>query len=157
MGTVIEQVELYYREPRENADKIYKIELTREDAGGYRVIGYNGRRGARLTPQPKTEYPVSYNTARRLFDELEQSKLNHRRTPYKVRDRYTAGREAGAGTGMPREKAARTETRPPAASRSPVAARDAGDLPDAEPPAPLTGAHPDDGTYTATYVEALEL
>ena len=85
MSRVIERVKLFYREGK--SDKIYVIELIEEEEGQYRVVGYNGRRGARLVPQPKTPVPVSLHTARHIFNSLEQSKLNHRRTPYQVAER----------------------------------------------------------------------
>lgn len=85
MSRVIERVKLFYCEGK--SDKIYVIELIEEEEGQYRVVGYNGRRGARLVPQPKTPVPVSLNTARHIFNNLEQSKQNHRRTPYQVAER----------------------------------------------------------------------
>lgn len=85
MSKVIERVKLFYREGK--SDKIYVIELIEEDEGQYVVVGYNGRRGARLVSQPKTPVPVSLNTARHIFNNLEQSKLNHRTTPYQVTER----------------------------------------------------------------------
>ena len=85
MSKVIERVKLFYREGK--SDKIYVIELIEEEEGQYVVVGYNGRRGARLMPQPKTPVPVSLNTARHIFNNVEQSKLNHRRTPYQVAER----------------------------------------------------------------------
>ena len=90
----VEKVFLYYREGTKH-DKVYDIELTEED-GGFRVVGYNGRRGARLTPQSKTPQPVSYRTARHIFDELLYGKLNHRKTPYQIAKRET-GETTGAG------------------------------------------------------------
>jgi hypothetical protein len=81
---LIEKVCLYYREG--TSDKIYEIHLTQEE-DGYRVTGYNGRRGTKLVAQPKTPRPVPYRTARYIFDNLEASKLNHRRTPYRVASR----------------------------------------------------------------------
>lgn len=87
---LIEKVCLYYREG--TSDKIYEIHLTREDeegeeTTGFRVTGYNGRRGTKLVPQSKTPRPVPYRTARLIFDNLEAMKLNHRRTPYRVGSR----------------------------------------------------------------------
>lgn len=90
---LVEKVFLYYREGTKH-DKVYDIELTEED-GGFRVVGYNGRRGARLSPQTKTPQPVSYRTARHIFDELLYAKLNHRKTPYQI-----AKRETGEATGV---------------------------------------------------------
>jgi hypothetical protein len=84
---LVEKVYLYYREGAKH-DKVYDIELTEED-GGFRVVGYNGRRGARLTPQSKTPVPVLYRTARHIFDELLYAKLNHRKTPYQIAKRET--------------------------------------------------------------------
>jgi hypothetical protein len=83
---LIEKVCLYYRDG--TSDKVYEIHLTEEE-DGYRVTGYNGRRGTKLVAQPKTPRPVPYRTARYIFDNLEASKLNHRRTPYRVASRET--------------------------------------------------------------------
>lgn len=159
MASLIERVELYYRAPRENADKVYKIELTREDDGGYRVTGYNGRRGARLTPQPKTEHPVFYNMARRLFDELERSKLNHRRTPYTIRDRHVAGRENAYAAGIQQPGSlSQTEIRPCPDAASTIAAAARNTIsPDTETSHAQTDTHSENGAYTAAHLEALEL
>ena len=87
MSEVVERVKLFYREGR--SDKVYEIELIAEDDGLFHVVGYNGRRGAQLVAQPKTQFPVPYATARRIFDNLEQAKLNHRKTPYRLAGRET--------------------------------------------------------------------
>ncbi len=84
---LIEKVCLYYREGA--SDKVYEIHLTQEE-DGFRVTGYNGRRGAKLVAQSKTPKPVPYRTARYIFDNLEAAKLNHRKTPYRVASRETA-------------------------------------------------------------------
>ncbi len=87
---LIEKVCLYYREG--TSDKVYEIHLTQEeddDEQGFRVTGYNGRRGTKLVAQSKTPHPVPYRTARYIFDNLEAAKLNHRRTPYRVAIRET--------------------------------------------------------------------
>ena len=47
---LIEKVCLYYREG--TSDKVYEIHLTHED-DGYRVTGYNGRRGTKLSRSPR--------------------------------------------------------------------------------------------------------
>jgi len=83
---LIEKVCLYYREGA--SDKVYEIHLTEEE-DGFRVTGYNGRRGTKLVAQPKTPRPVPYRTARYIFDNLEATKLNHRRTPYHIASRET--------------------------------------------------------------------
>jgi bifunctional non-homologous end joining protein LigD len=87
---LIEKVCLYYRDG--TSDKVYEIHLTQEE-DGYRVTGYNGRRGTKLVAQPKTPRPVPYRTARYIFDNLEASKLNHRRTPHRVASRETPATE----------------------------------------------------------------
>jgi bifunctional non-homologous end joining protein LigD len=87
---LIEKVCLFYRDG--TSDKVYEIHLTQEE-DGYRVTGYNGRRGTKLVAQPKTPRPVPYRTARYIFDNLEASKLNHRRTPYRVASRETPATE----------------------------------------------------------------
>jgi hypothetical protein len=87
---LIEKVCLYYRDS--TSDKVYEIHLTQEE-DGYRVTGYNGRRGTKLVAQPKTPRPVPYRTARYIFDNLEASKLNHRRTPYRVASRENPATE----------------------------------------------------------------
>lgn len=90
---LIEKVCLFYRDG--TSDKVYEIHLTQEE-DGYRVTGYNGRRGTKLVAQPKTPRPVPYRTARYIFDNLEASKLNHRRTPYRVATRETPATANGA-------------------------------------------------------------
>lgn len=87
MSQVIERVKLSYRQGR--SDKVYEIELIAEGRGLFHVVGYNGRRGAQLVAQPKTRHPVPLATARRIFHQLEQAKLNHPRTPYQLSGRQT--------------------------------------------------------------------
>ena len=94
MSKIVERVRLYYREG--TSDKVYVIELTEESPGAYSVTGYNGRRGAQLVAQPKTSAPVSLAEARRIFSQLERTKLNHPRTPYEVAERQTNTTSAGA-------------------------------------------------------------
>jgi hypothetical protein len=106
---LIEKVCLYYREG--TSDKVYEIHLT-EDEEGFRVTGYNGRRGTKLVAQSKTPRPVPYRTARYIFDNLEAAKLNHRRTPYRV-----AGRKSTSSTSQ----------QPATAQKSGEGARDAQD------------------------------
>lgn len=125
---LIEKVFLYYQEgPRH--DKVYNIELT-EDDGGFRVTGYNGRRGAQLTPQSKTPQPVSFRTARHLFDELLFAKLNHRKTPYHITKRETG--EISSTVNFA------TQSEPHTIRKSEF------------------DAPGDDGTYVASHLDALE-
>lgn len=126
MSEVFERVKLFYREGR--SDKVYEIELIAEDEGLFHVVGYNGRRGAQLVAQPKTQFPVPYSTARRIFDNLEQAKLSHRKTPYRLSGRETFKRPSPA---------ANTDTQPPSPTPAPK-----------EQPAE---------TYQASHLDALEL
>ena len=80
----IERLRLHYKCEAENADKIYEIAMYETGGGGYKVIGYNGRRGSKLTPQPKTRFPVSHREAERIFERTKNEKLFHKRTPYKI-------------------------------------------------------------------------
>jgi len=84
---LIEKVCLFYREG--TSDKVYEIHLTQEE-NGFCVTGYNGRRGTKLVAQRKTPHPVPYRSARYIFDNLEATKLNHRKTPYHIASRETA-------------------------------------------------------------------
>lgn len=102
MSQVIERVKLIYREGR--SDKIYEIELIAEGEGLFHVVGYNGRRGAQLVAQPKTRASVPYATARRIFDQLEQAKLNHRKTPYRIADRRIFQAEQNTADSICREE-----------------------------------------------------
>lgn len=86
MSALIEKVCLYHREGA--SDKVYEIHLT-QDEDGFRVTGYNGRRGTKLVEQPKMTKSVPYRTARYIFDNLEAAKLNHRKTPYRIASRET--------------------------------------------------------------------
>ena len=133
---LIEKVFLYYSEG-EKHDKVYHIELTEEDEGAYRVTGYNGRRGARLTPQSKTRQPVPYRTARHIFEELLYAKLNHRKTPYQI-----ARREAGEATGFRDASNSANSTM----KVEPHDERQQEPEPSAAP----------DGAYVASHLEALE-
>ena len=132
---LVEKISLYYREGTKH-DKIYHIELTEED-GGFRVMGYNGRRGARLTPQSKTPHPVSYRTARHIFDELLYTKLNHRQTPYRV-----ASREVYEATG--------TDAASAASAMKPVETHTDGQSEREQTPDALNGA------YLPSHLDALE-
>lgn len=123
---LIEKVCLFYREG--TSDKVYEIHLT-EDEDGFCVTGYNGRRGTKLVAQSKTPKPVPYRTARYIFDNLEATKLNHRKTPYHIASRETAANK--------NDTARRNET----------SNQEAGMKPEAESP----------HSYAAQFLDALEL
>jgi bifunctional non-homologous end joining protein LigD len=75
----LENITLYYR--KDGSDKVYQCGI--EAAGERFVVNYaHGRRGSTLTTGTKTNVPVDYDSARRLFDQLVKEKKNHPRTPY---------------------------------------------------------------------------
>jgi hypothetical protein len=119
MSEVVERAKLFYREGR--SDKVYQIELIAEGEGLFHVVGYNGRRGARLVAQPKTQFPVPYATARRIFDNLEQAKLNHRKTPYRVegRETFNERRTTSNAPDRPERPAPESEAQPADSYRAP--------------------------------------
>lgn len=131
MPKIVERVSLYYREG--SSDKIYIIELTEVSPGEYNVAGYNGRRGAQLVAQPKTFTPVTLAEARRIFKGLEQAKLNHPKTPYKIAERQT-----GAPT-----------TVKPKESASPT-------IPDSDREVEIQTPQPSPEGYRASHLDALE-
>lgn len=56
-----------------STDKEYRIHLV-EAAGGFHVVGMNGRRGGPLKEQPKTKEPVTREAAMKVFEALEREK-----------------------------------------------------------------------------------
>ena len=114
---LVEKVCLYYREG--TSDKVYEIHLTQEE-DGFLVTGYNGRRGTKLVAQPKTLKPVPLRTARCVFDNLEATKLNHRRTPYRVasRERFDVPANSDASISSPLATPPHMENESPASTYS---------------------------------------
>lgn len=146
---LIEKVCLTYREGA--SDKVYEIHLTQDEGGesaGFRVTGYNGRRGAKLVAQPKTERAVPYRTARYIFDNLEAAKLNHRRTPYQIsRREKLVDMEAMT---LEKQAASASVTSPTSAAPT-LNASSAARNPASSPPEDQTR------TYRAEFLDALEL
>ncbi len=63
---------LYYREG--SSDKVYRIDLEERDGGCVVNFAY-GRRGSTLSAGTKTNAPVSFNDARRIYDKLVRDKM----------------------------------------------------------------------------------
>ena len=63
----LENITLYYREG--SSDKIYQCQI--EPAGERFVVNFAyGRRGSTLNTGTKTNVPVEYDNAKRIFDKL---------------------------------------------------------------------------------------
>lgn len=67
-----ESISLYSQ--KDGADKEYRIQLTAVE-GGFSVTGYNGRRGGALKAQPKTDVPVPFAEAKKIYDDLIKNKM----------------------------------------------------------------------------------
>ncbi len=65
---------LYYR--RGSSDKVYQAEIVEVGADLYKVAFAYGRRGGTLQAGYKTISPVSFSDARKIFDNLVQSKIS---------------------------------------------------------------------------------
>ena len=74
----MEQITLYYKEG--NSDKIYQASITPKD-GGYVVQFAYGRRGTTLQTGTKTQAPVPYEQAKKIYDKLIAEKTAKGYTP----------------------------------------------------------------------------
>ena len=74
----LESVTLYYREGA--SDKVYQCQI--EPAGERFVVNFAyGRRGSTLNTGTKTNVPVDYDSAKRIFDKLVKEKQGKGYTP----------------------------------------------------------------------------
>lgn len=110
MSTIVESVNLHYTDGA-RSDKVYNILIEEVGPGQYTVTGYNGRRGSTLAAQPKTPSPVSFAEAKKIFDDLESSKRNSRKSPYSVVGRNSAN-SSPAPRATPRSTPPRTASAP---------------------------------------------
>lgn len=77
-ATETENVTLYYREG--SSDKVYQAAI--EPAGERFIVTFAyGRRGTALNTGTKTNVPVDYDAARRVFDRLVREKISKGYTP----------------------------------------------------------------------------
>src|SRR5664279_248962 len=74
----LEAITLYYREG--SSDKVYQCAI--EPAGEHFVVNFAyGRRGSTLNTGTKTNVPVDYDNAKRIFDKLVKEKTAKGYTP----------------------------------------------------------------------------
>ena len=74
----MEQATLYFRQG--SSDKVYQASIEQQN-GGYLVAYAFGRRGTTLQTGTKTQSPVSYEEAKRIFDRLVNEKTAKGYTP----------------------------------------------------------------------------
>lgn len=87
-----ENISLYYKEG--NSDKVYTAILQRE-ADGWVVNAQWGRRGSTMQTGTKTNLPVSYDDAKKIYDTLVKSKLAKGYSPGKDAPIYTSNTNVG--------------------------------------------------------------
>lgn len=67
-----EEITLYYKQG--TSDKVYSVFL-RQSGGGWVVNAQWGRRGSTMQTGTKTNSPESYETAKKIYDDLVKSKM----------------------------------------------------------------------------------
>jgi len=90
----LESITLYYREG--NSDKVYQCGI--ESAGSRFVVNFAyGRRGSTMNTGTKTNVPVDFDSAQRIFDKLVKEKQSkgyaegETGTPYQHSDQQSSG------------------------------------------------------------------
>ena len=93
----MEQITLYYRQG--SSDKVYQASI--EPAGGGHVVRFAyGRRGTTLQTGTKTNTPVGYDEAKRIYDKLVAEKTAKGYTPGADGTPYEGTDKAGQRTGI---------------------------------------------------------
>ena len=91
---IMKKITLYYHQG--SSDKIYQAAIEARD-GGYVVNFAFGRRGTTLSTGAKTQFPVSYETAKAVYDKLVRGKTakgytpGADGTPYQCSDKQASG------------------------------------------------------------------
>ena len=93
----MEHITLYYRQG--SSDKVYQASLEAKN-GGYAVQFSYGRRGTTLTTGTKTQAPVPYDEAKRIYDKLVAEKTAKGYTPGADGTPYQHTDKASAATGI---------------------------------------------------------
>ncbi|GHU05975.1 hypothetical protein FACS1894158_10760 [Betaproteobacteria bacterium] len=91
-----ESITLYYR--ADNSDKVYKLDLEPAE-DGFIVTAWYGRRGAALKEQRKTNAPVPYAAAKKVFDAVVTEKTRKGYLPGEGGSAYVSA-QAGERTGI---------------------------------------------------------
>ena len=68
----VESAQLYFK--NEKSDKVYEVDLCEVEDGLFIVNFRYGKRNSNLREGTKTVFPVSYDEAKRAFDQLVLSK-----------------------------------------------------------------------------------
>ncbi len=92
-----ESITLYFREG--NSDKIYQTAVTEKD-GGFVVNFAFGRRGSTLQTGTKTNAPVSFEAAKKIFDKLVKEKTAKGYAPGANGTPYSGNESAQRSTGI---------------------------------------------------------
>jgi bifunctional non-homologous end joining protein LigD len=97
-GTIhMEETTLYFRQG--SSDKVYQARIEQQNGG--HVVNYAfGRRGTTLQTGSKTQAPVSYEEAKRIFDKLIQEKTAKGYTPGEHGTPYQHTDKAKQSTGI---------------------------------------------------------
>ena len=93
----MENITLYYRQG--SSDKVYQAGIEAKD-GGHTVQFAYGRRGTTLTTGTKTQTPVTYDGAKRIYDKLIAEKTAKGYTPGADGTPYQHTDKANAATGI---------------------------------------------------------
>jgi bifunctional non-homologous end joining protein LigD len=93
----MEQITLYFRQG--SSDKVYQASIEPAD-GGHVVRFAYGRRGATLQTGIKTNAPVAYDEAKRIYDRLVAEKTAKGYTAGKSGAPYQHTDKANAATGI---------------------------------------------------------
>src|ERR1017187_8588427 len=92
-----ENITLYYRAC--SSDKTYQAEVS-EQGGGYVVNFAYGRRGSTLQTGTKTNTPVSFDDAKKIYDKLVKEKTAKGYTPGASGTPYSGTENAQRSTGI---------------------------------------------------------
>jgi bifunctional non-homologous end joining protein LigD len=93
----MEQITLYYRQG--SSDKVYQASIVPQDGGHVVQFSY-GRRGATLQTGTKTQAPVAFDEAKRIYDKLVAEKTAKGYTPGEDGTPYQHTDKADQTTGI---------------------------------------------------------